>query len=230
MLPILLSGILWGRKQGIAASFLAVLIMDVFFIKPKYGFSVNDIKNLPVFIVFIIVGVSTSFLSDLLRWRIDNYRKQEKFLYTIYNFSKELLKHSSLTDIMKSIVKNIDELLSCHLVILLPNNEDIVKVMTESENCPKFGENEIGIAHWVYKNGKNAGKDTDTLSSSKWLFIPLSANNNIIGVIALIKKESNRSITKDELRYLDSFTNIGAMAISRALSLSNYINYVMKSL
>ncbi len=229
LIPVLLVSYYGGMKQGIWASFLSVASLDFFFVKPIYSFSVSDIMYFPIFAVFFIVGVTTSVLSDLARWRIDHYRKQERFLNTIYNFSKELLTHNFLNEILGAINKNFADFFKSDVVIMLPGKEDTVKVMSNTEGGAPFGENELGISHWVYKNGKAAGRGTDTLSSSPWYYMPLTANNAVIGVMAILKKE-NLPFTKDENSYLDSFANIAAMSISRALSMSSYMDYVLKSL
>ncbi len=231
LIPVLLVSYFGGRSQGIWASLLAVIALDFFFVKPYYSFAISDILYLPIFIIFFVVGVTTSVLSDLVRWRIDRYRRQEKFLNTIYNFSKELLTHNFLNEILGSITNNFGDFFKCDVMALLPGKEDTVKIMASTERSMKFGENEIGISQWVYKNGKTAGKGTDTLSSSPWYYIPMSANNSVIGVIAVYKRGGGGdSFTKEEIAYLDSFANIAAMSVSRALSMSSYMDYVIKSL
>ncbi len=230
LLPVLLVSYYGGRSQGIWASFLSVVALDFFFAKPKFSFAISDIRYLPIFIVFFIVGATTSILSDLVKWRIDRYRKQEKFLNTIYNFSKELLTHNFLNEILGSITKNVGDFFKSDVVVLLPGKEDTVKIMASTERSIAFGENEIGISQWVYKNSKTAGKGTNTLSSSQWYYIPMSANNSVIGVISIYKRERDIFFTKEESEYLDSFANIAAMSLSRALSMSSYMDYVLKSL
>jgi two-component system sensor histidine kinase KdpD len=230
LLPVLLVSYYGGRSQGIWASFLSVVALDFFFAKPKFSFAISDIRYLPIFIVFFIVGATTSILSDLVKWRIDRYRKQEKFLNTIYNFSKELLTHNFLNEILGSITKNVGDFFKSDVVVLLPGKEDTVKIMASTERSIAFGENEIGISQWVYKNSKTAGKGTNTLSSSQWYYIPMSANNSVIGVISIYKRERDVFFTKEESEYLDSFANIAAMSLSRALSMSSYMDYVLKSL
>jgi two-component system sensor histidine kinase KdpD len=230
LIPVLLISYYGGLKQGIWSSLLSVVVLDFFFVKPVFSFAISDIIYLPIFIVFFIVGATTSILSDLVRWRIDRFRKQEKFLNTIYNFSKELLTHNFLNEILGSIIKNFGDFFKSDVVILLPGKEDNIKVMANTENSIPFGDNEIGISHWVYKNGKPAGRGSETLASSKWYYLPLTANNTVIGVLALLKTEDSASFSKEESSYLDSFANIAAMSISRALSMSSYMEYVMKSL
>ena len=112
LLPLLVIGVIWGKKPAIWATFLSVAVLDFFFVKPLYTFSIDDIKYLPVFIVFFAVGVTTSFLSDMLKWRIETYRKQEKFLNRIYQYSRDLLSRNGLQDIIHFIQQELQRLFS----------------------------------------------------------------------------------------------------------------------
>ena len=67
IIPIVLSGLISGRKGGIIASVMAVAFFDFFFVPPFYTFSVADIRFIPTFIVLFIVGVITSFLADTVK-------------------------------------------------------------------------------------------------------------------------------------------------------------------
>ncbi|MGA2141899.1 MAG: GAF domain-containing protein [Brevinematales bacterium] len=128
------------------------------------------------------------------------------------------------------MTKNFGDFFKCDVVALLPGKEDTVKVMESTSRSIDFGDNEAGISQWVYKNNKTAGRGTDTLSSSPWYFIPMSANNSVMGVIAIHKRGEGTHFSKEESAYIDSFANIAAMSVSRALSMSSYMDYVMKSL
>lgn len=230
ILPVLIMGIVFGFRQGLFSSLLSVALLDFLFVEPYYSFSVSDIRLLPVFLVFIIIGIVTSILSDRVRWRIDRYREQERFMSTIYQFSRELLKYQNLEEVLKGSTGVLTDFLDCDMAILLPNSKGEIKVSALSENARHFGENERGIANWVYKNEKTAGRSTDTLSSSPWYFVPMKSVHDVIGVLAIYRKEGLPFLTKEEQEYLDSFTNLIALSISRTLNLSSSIAYLMNML
>ena len=55
-------------------------------------------------------------------------------------------------------------------------------------------------------------------------------NQNVIGVLAIRKKKSGLEFTFDDKSYLDSFIAISAIAISRALSWSSTMDFLIKSI
>jgi two-component system sensor histidine kinase KdpD len=80
IIPIVLSGLISGRKGGIFASVMAVAFFDFFFVPPFFTFSVADIRFIPTFIVLFIVGIITSFLADTVKKQVQNTRQREDLL------------------------------------------------------------------------------------------------------------------------------------------------------
>jgi K+-sensing histidine kinase KdpD len=58
LLPVVYRGITWGRRSGLMASIAAVLALDFFFVPPQLTLAVKDLRYLPMFLVFVIVGVA----------------------------------------------------------------------------------------------------------------------------------------------------------------------------
>lgn len=230
LLPLLVIGVFWGKKPALWATFLSVGYLDFFFVKPFFNLSIEDIQYLPVFIVFFAVGVTTSILSDLLKWRIDTYRKQEKFLNRIYQYSRDLLSRNNLQDVVRFIQQELSDFFQAEALVLLPNAVKELRLQPDNEITGHFSEKEISISQWVYQNNKPAGIGTDTLSSSLWYYLPLSSNRTVSGVLAIRKLSEEQTFSSDEESYLDSFSAISATAISRALSWSSTMDFIIKSL
>ena len=97
IIPIVLSGLISGRKGGIIASIMAVTFFDFFFVPHLFAFSVDDIRFIPTFIVLFIVGIITSFLADTVKKQVQNTRQREEFIASLYDFSRDLLISQNLT-------------------------------------------------------------------------------------------------------------------------------------
>jgi len=230
LLPVVAIGINWGFRLGLLSSLLAVASLDFFFVEPYFNFDVNDVRYLPLFLSFFVVGLMSSFLSDRVRWRIEKYREEERFLRSINLFSRELLKLANLKEILEQSAAGVAGFFDTDVTVLVPNKQDEVQLSAVSSEFGGLTDNERGIAQWVYRNGKTAGLGTETLSSSVWYFMPLSSSGAAIGVLALRRKKEAFAFTGDELRVLDSFANIISMAISRAQTLSRSMAFLIDSL
>lgn len=211
LIPVVISGILWGTRIGIFASFISVAAFDFFFIPPYNTFRITDLKYIPSFIVFIAVAVITSILAKLIRRQAENSRNRERFITALYNFSKEIMPAKTLEDISEKAVNYISDAFESDIVILIPGNEGKLEVKAEKTDYKNtvFEEKDLAVANWVYKNAQPAGKGTKTLSSEQWHFIPLKTKETTLGVVSI----RFESLTPEQNHLLESFINIFALAV-----------------
>lgn len=216
IIPIVISGLIAGRKGGVLASIMAVAFFDFFFVPPYLTFSVEDIRFIPTFFVLFIVGIITSFLADTVKKQVEYTRQREEFIAALYDFSKDLLISQNISDFVDRSTSYIQELFDYDVIMLLPDNKRNLKNVSHAGNNVEFTDNDLGVSNWVLLHRKPAGYGTDTLSSSKWYYLPLKAHGTSLGVLAVspIKGE----ITNEQKHLIESFTGIVSIA------LANYVN------
>ena len=215
IIPIVLSGLISGRKGGIIASVMAVAFFDFFFVPPYFTFSVADIRFIPTFIVLFIVGVITSFLADTVKKQVQNTRQREEFIASLYDFSRDLLISQNLDDFLIRITSYIEDLFNYDVVMILPDDVSNLKIASRKGNTIIFDDSDLGLANWVFAHEKSAGYSTDTLSSSKWYYLPLSSHQSKLGVLAVAPYKSD--IKNEQKHLLKAYTSIVSIA------LANYI-------
>lgn len=215
LLPTIASGIILGTNIGLFATLLALGIVDFFFVPPTFSFAITDIKILPSFVLFAAISLGIGWLSKLIRWRAVSARARERFIYALYHFSREMMIAENLDDILTRAVKSIAEAFESDVIILLPDSNDRLELMTKSRTDLVLNDMEKAVVSWVYKNGRNAGRGTNTLSSAKWYYYPLKIKDKTLGVICLIKLDLETTITPEQRRLLESFASIIALALSR---------------
>ena len=215
IIPIVFSGLIAGRKGGILASIMAVAFFDFFFVLPYYTLTVDDIRFIPTFIVLFAVGIITSFLADTVKKQVEYTRQREEFIAALYDFSKDLLISPNISDFLNRSTNYIQDLFDYDVVMLLPDKKGNLKNVSHAGNNVKFSDSDLGVANWVFINKKSAGYSTDTLSSSKWYYLPLNAYGSSLGVLAIAPNEAE--ITNEQRHLIESFTGIVSIA------LANYI-------
>lgn len=208
ILPVVLASIFFGTRVGLFTSLIAMSAFDFFLIEPYLTFRISDMKYLPSFFVFILISVIISFLAKGIRWQSEGARHKERFLTALNSFTRQIMMSS---DILKTATENISEAFQSETIILIPdkNNElQINEKLGESE----FEIKEAAVALWSYKNAASAGKNTSTLNSSDWQFIPLKVEDKVFGVVG-VKPYSN-ALSPQQQTLLESFANITAMYLS----------------
>ena len=210
LLPVLLSGILGGRAPGIINSILSVLILDFLFVKPFFSFTIADLQEIPTFVVFLTIGIATSFVAEIVRFQGKRARLRERFVMSLYGLTKDLLEAGTADEVCAMAEQKITSVFETEPLIMISKGETLIPAGT----CILLiSQNDKATAAWAFEHEEPAGKHTDTLSSAtEYTFYPLISSSRIEGVVGLKLKEP---LGSDRSKLLESFTNIIALSLSR---------------
>jgi two-component system sensor histidine kinase KdpD len=215
LLPSIASGIFWGIRVGLFASLVSVAAFDFFFVAPYLTFRVSDLRYLPSFIVFILVAVVTSYFAKSMRQEAEGSRHRERFVYSLYSFTRTIMALEGLDNIFERAVKSISEAFETDVVIFMPDTEGKLLVKARDKDDILLSESEKAVAAWVYNNGKPAGKSTNTLSSAAWYYLPLKIQDKTIGVAGIKAAAGAEFLTAEQDQLFESFAGIVALAANK---------------
>ncbi len=217
MLPVVYSSMTWGRLAGLMASLMAVVSLDFFFMPPQLAVTIADVRYLPIFLVFIIVGNVTSLLTDQVRWQRESARQRERFVSALYSLSTDLMSADSMESLLRYAAKEIADAFECEVMILLPDETGKLQVRAQIGEQLVFDERRLGVATWVLEHGQPAGRGTETLSSATLFYLPLKAKEVTVGVIGVSLGKPDRLLSGEQRRLIESFASIIALALTRNL-------------
>jgi two-component system sensor histidine kinase KdpD len=215
LVAVVLAATFLGRGPSILASVLSVLAFDFFLVQPVFSFSVYDTQYLITFIGLLLVGLVISNSAALLRDQVDALKNHDQHQQAINDISRELTSAFGLETVLNIVIKNIHNAFDRDVVVFLPEEMKLIK-----RACtPNFfiNENDLAIAEWSFTNAKPAGSETDTLPASLIRFQPLVTSRGIIGILGISSAPSQKIFTFNERTLLESFANLSALAIERAL-------------
>ncbi len=218
LLPAVVAGVLGGMSVGVFASLLSIALYDFFFIEPVSSFAACDLHHLLNMLLFVLIVSGLSWIGRMIRWRADSARHRERFVYALYNFSREIIGAVNSNEILNRAIRNIVEAFDSEVVILLPEPTDdgLIERAKSSANL-NLNDMEKAVAVWVYKNGRHAGKGTNTLSSAKWYYMPLRTRDSILGVVCLIKSKDENIFSPEQKRLLEAFAGVIALALAKVV-------------
>lgn len=221
LLGVMLISIRYGRGPGIASSFLSVSIFDFFFVPPRFSFTVADTQYLLTFAIMLSVALVISNLTSSLRKQaiVANYRERRSL--ALYEVGKELASALTTGHIVEVSTHHVAKIFNSKVAILTPDANEQLEVAQTNESShavlqeTALLEVDLGIAQWTYDRQQQSGLGTDTLPSSKILYIPLKAPMRTRGVLA-ISPENNHDIYLPEHRQLlDTFASQIGLALER---------------
>jgi len=223
-LPVTMSAFWWGRWPSYFAAIMSMLLFDFLFIPPVFTFTVDDVRYIWSFAIFLVVAFVIGGRTDLLKGEADAARQRENSTRALYKFGREIVGVIDLETISKELAMQTADNLRRKIVVLLPDennqlliwaerNPDIV--IQENSPLPKYIEDSIeaAVATWVYEHHEIAGRSTDTLPNSKYLYLPLTTRNSTVGVLGLHIVEN--LITPEQRRLMEVWASMAAIAIER---------------
>ncbi len=213
LLPVLISAAYWGRGPSILASVLSVLSFDIFFIPPVLSITVEDLKYLLSFAIFLLVAVMTGTMANRLRAQASVSKRREARTAALYALSRKIVVETDIEGILNTVINVIAETIDAETTVLLPDNSGILKPMAYSSCNPKeFGINDE-IASWAFEHGKSAGCGTKPGEKENCLYIPLKTEEKNIGVLVLKSYHPPLRLSTEQNRLLEAFANLTAIAV-----------------
>ena len=208
LMPLIL-----GPGPVLLAAIISPLIWDYFFVPPRYTFVISKSEDVLLFVMFFIVSFVTGVLTTKIRQSEKAIRIREERTTALYNLANDLSKAKNIEEVAHESIKNILNVFNSEAVFFIKeDSKKEIRQMSRSE--PQYiSEKELSVAQWVLSNGKRAGKFTNSLPSSEYIYYPLKNPRGIFGVIGIsILKES---FYRDNETHIENFVKQITGAVER---------------
>lgn len=214
LVGVVLAAVFLGRGPAIFASFASVLAFDFFFIDPVLTFTVYDTQYILTFLGLLIVGIIISGSASLLRDQVEVLRQRNRMSQDLNTMGRALTSATTLAEVIDTVVVRMNDMFQQEIMIFLIEDEKLV--LNSSSTGSVLNDQEIAVADWVYRNGKEAGRGTTTLPAATIYFVPLVTAKGIVGVLGSRPFDPQKTFTNDEIIQFEGALNLSALAIERA--------------
>jgi two-component system, OmpR family, sensor histidine kinase KdpD len=182
LLLVLLKGL---TKSIGPVSFLAVLAAiswDVLFIPPFGTFHIEKAEDIGMGLSFLFSAMVTGILVSRVRKRQRSLENQDLKIRLLLNISKYLVESHNDKDVFKLVEQSVAMFAPGKIAIAKPYNNNHLSPYYADFDWPKLA-NDWEVAKWVFHTQKKAGKTTETFSSAKGFYIPLTTGATKLGVM-----------------------------------------------
>ncbi len=215
LLPILITAARWGMRPAIFSAVLGLITFDFLFVPPVLTFTVDDVRYLITFVIFLLVGIITGSLSTRLKKQVTYSRQRETRVSALYALSRDIAAVDKLNEVLESIARNVADSLDGQVVLLLPNEKGKLELQQSSAQDNFLTESELAVATWVFERGQKAGRGTETLGAAEGLYLPMATEQGTQGVLGIRFKTGEGQFEPERLRLLEGFVGLAAMSINR---------------
>ncbi len=216
LLGVLLVATRFGYGPSIFAAITSVVAFDFFFVPPYYSFAISDLHHAVTFAVMFVVAIIVSHLTRRIRDQADSARRREQRNASLYAISRELGQASSREALLESAARHLRAAFAAKIVVLMPDAPNGLRaVLADEDTFSTADEDDLGVANWVWAHGRAAGATTDTLSSSRALYVPLNGARGRAGVLGVYAKDTSPLRDPDERQLLETFAGLIGSALER---------------
>ncbi|QSA97166.1 sensor histidine kinase KdpD [Methylococcus sp. EFPC2] len=205
----------YGRGPSILASVLGVAILDFFFVTPYFSFSVSGTQYLLTLIAMLIVAILISHLMANVRSQAKVAAHRERRATVLYAMSKDLAASQSEDEIVRTAVRHLYTEFGSHNVVLLTDEHNRVVYPKDRPMAQSLRGADLSLAQWVLDHNEIAGQGTNTLPGAESVYFPLSNDDKVLGVLALLPVNLRRIFLPEQRLLLDTFLRQIAQAILR---------------
>jgi len=214
LLGVLLVAIRFGLLPSIAASVLSFIVYNFVFTEPRFTFAMSDTQGILIMVFFLVVAVLVSKLAARVRTEVEASKRSARRMATLYEFTSRISAAASLDDVLWAVVHHVAATLHGRSLVLLPEDGRLVlKAGYPPEDT--LDEKSQAAADWAWSNGKPAGRGSATLPTTDWLFLPLRAGRNPVGVLGVQVEANQTLLSPEQSRLLDTLADQAAAAIDR---------------
>jgi two-component system, OmpR family, sensor histidine kinase KdpD len=218
---VFLAAVLAAARYGnlgaaVFTSLLSFLAYNFFYTEPYltlFVWSPSEILTLSFFLVFsLVIGA----LAARLNRQIEAMRVANRQTRALYEFTRKALSATNDYDIAWTVVAQVHNSIAAETVLLKPDGHGDLAVLAGSPPVDALDDAAAAAADWAWRHGTRAGWTTDTLPTSRWLFLPLKSQDKMQGVLGVARENAGDMLSAADRRLLDTLADQSALILERA--------------
>lgn len=214
LVPVMLAATRYGLRTGIVTGLVSSLAYNFFFIPPTHTLTIEDPRNIVTVLVLLGVAIFASQLASRVREHALQAQASAARSNAQAGFARLLTAISQPEELAQVLCAEIGRILDGNAVLLMPGDQGLT--LQASWPGPAHLEMlDMAAARWAFENDQPAGRGSDTLTASEWLFHPIAAGQTCLGVFGLSRSDARAPVRPDQLPLLLSLLDQGGLALER---------------
>lgn len=216
LLAIIALSLRVGRWPVLSAGLASALLWNFLFIPPLFTFAIDKFEDGMMFVTYFAVALIAGQLTARIRAQERHERLREERAMALFRLTQALSAAKSLDDGVFAALRQSDELFDAQSALLLGKvGEDALTAHFVSSYS--LTEKERGVADWAWRNGRKAGRFTDTLPSAEGFHVPLVREGVALGVF-VVRGVPDASLTLAQRDLAESFGAQLALLVEAEMS------------
>ncbi|MBB4642514.1 DUF4118 domain-containing protein [Rhizorhapis suberifaciens] len=215
LLPVIIVSSRSGLWPGLFASALAALNYNFFLLPPHFTLWVNSPDNVVTLLALFTVAAVTSHLAAQLRNEKVQAEGRARASAAVAGFAQTMAGLNDEAAILRRASTDIAALFGARIVIFLELRGGDLFPAAAVPDTPVIGAIDTAAAHWTHDNADRTGRGTRTMASADWMFAPLIAGGEKLGVLGIARDDAQQPIAAENALLFDGVLEQLAQSIGR---------------
>ncbi|HWD19262.1 MAG TPA: ATP-binding protein, partial [Verrucomicrobiae bacterium] len=196
-----------GRGPALTTAAACAALWDFFFLPPRYTLILTHAEDIMMIGMFFVVAFALGHLVTRIRWQERAERRREERATALYLLTRDLADAADSEDMTARLARQVEQAFHAQSALLLRDGQ------TQAASTLTLSAKEQTVAEWVVRNGRVAGKFSDTLPTVPVICVPLTAKRGVLGALAVEWKGPEPTLEQRDL--LDAFARQAALVLDR---------------
>lgn len=216
LFTIVVSAYRWGRLPALLTATIGFIYCDMLLISPLYSLKIFGLPSLLTFIILITVSLFVGLLTASLRAQIDMSNKRQKITQTMYQFTRAITQATNMNELLDEIGLFITQYFSCQVVLFIAKGDKLVQ-QNSNHLTQSLSSKVKAAAQWVWKNKKECGQGTDTLSNLQWYLTPLKSADKYCGLLGIKIGSRKELLCADDFNLFQNIVYQSSASIAKLM-------------
>ncbi|APG03804.1 histidine kinase [Luteibacter rhizovicinus DSM 16549] len=176
------------RTRMAVAVYTALLCFfgyNFFFAPPRYTLAIANADDVLAVVLFLVVALVCSRLATRLAGQVTSLRAAQVRARALVALGQQLATSADADSIRKAGASALARALSIEIAMLARDANGHFKVMNSVPDAFALSTQDLAAAEWCESHAEPAGRYTDTLHAASCWMLPLGAEHQRAGVVAL---------------------------------------------
>lgn len=200
-----------ARTRMTTAMITAVLCFacyNFFFIDPRFTFDISAQRGVVTVLMFLVAAVVAGRLASRLHQQVLALRTANAHATELQALGRRLAGAADLGQVLQAGRVSLEHALAAEVWL----QADVLKQASAGAG---MNDMEQAAMDWVARHGQPAGCFTDTLSASRWWFLPMRDEQRTLGVAGLRFAAGTRRLAFEQQRMAEAMVADIAQAALR---------------
>lgn len=214
LLPVMFAATRHGLRTGIVTGLICSLTYNFFFIPPVHTFTIEDPQNIITVLVLLGVAAASSKLAARSREQATLAQASAAQNSALAGFARLLTGIRTREELAQLVCAEVGRLLAVRTVLLTVDSE-VLTIVSASPPVSSLEALDEAAARWALDHHQAAGRGSDTLTASEWLFQPIGTGSAVHAVVGVARADARAPIRSDQLPLLISLLDQAGLALER---------------